>query len=119
MLNLKTKEWTEINSGISHGISYHSLTPVSHSQLLLVGGEPGSNLITKRVAMYDIITSEWKEEASLPPQFGGSEGGLKRHQAFATRNETAMSVICVGGYIDGGGKKLTDHMILLNFPIEN
>ena len=100
MLDLKTMKKTEIrNAGISAGLARHSLNPVSLSQLLLVGGNPSHDKVSNRVAIFDVSKSEWTEEATIPTQFGGSEGGLQQHQAFETRNETAVTVICVGGYV--------------------
>ena len=126
MLDLKTMKWIEIeNSGIPKGYTYHSLSPVSPSQLLLVGGKAGFPDISNRVAMFDVIGSKWEEEAPLPTQFSGYDSGrsfaLEEQQAFVTRNETTVSVICIGGafFRNIHERVHPEHMIVFDFSIEN
>ena len=117
-LDLDTFEWSEIKpSGIPDGLRAHSLTAVSSSQLLLVGGD--DFFITDRIAMFDLDKFEWKEREHLPLQFGGKRGGLAFHQAFELRNEYGLSIICIGGYMDNNWKQHSDHAIVFYFPLKN
>ena len=119
MLDLKKMEWIKIeNSGIEHGLRYHSLTPVSYSQLFRVGGHlDRSPWISNRIAMFDIAKFEWENEAILPGL--GSRGRLQKQQTFEVRNETVLTVICIGGFVDGNWKKHPNHMNIFEFPITN
>ena len=121
-LDLKIFKWREIReSGMSNGLGFHSLTPVSSSQLLLVGGIDVKDKIYSRIAMFDIIKSEWKERERLPVHFSGFEGGLDKHRAFQFQNERGLSIICIGGYINDNSKlrEHSYHMVIFDFPAQN
>ena len=125
MLDLKTTTWNEIeNTEISNRLRYNSLSPVSISQLLFVGGEADQPI--DQVATFDIIKSEWMKEAPFPPTFfppevdeQGSPKKLVDHQAFEMRNETAVVVICIGGLVAEFDVIHSHHMIIFELPIEN
>ena len=113
MLDMSDKNclsWTVIHdSGFTKGICSHTLSPISATRLLLVGGQ-SSDKISNKVRSFDVQTSEWQDEEPLPAEFGGSGGGLSCHSAVALQNGNRAMVICLGGYVDRSRKKHPNHI---------
>ena len=129
MLNMETMRWTKMrNAGFPYGLWLHSLNGVSLSQLFLVGGSPGRislynanfDSISKEVAMFDITNGGWSKEPNLPSVFGGNQGGLKKQRTFQVWNETAVTVISIGGHTHRYlNKRYSNYMIMFEFSAEN
>ena len=114
VLNMKSLVFTKIRdsaNGFSTAMGNHTLTRVSDSEILLVGGYPGDS-ISNRVKIFDATKFKWKEEAPLPSEFGGSDGGLKMHKAVEMSIGNSNCVICLGGYIDKLAKAHPSHVVV-------
>jgi len=112
VLNLRRLEWSKIDgAGFSTALCGQTLSPISRTQLMMVGGNPGGGLSNK-VWVFDAAKSVWKEDEPLPAEFGGSGGGLKCHRAVEIPKENGVFVLCIGGYVDAGLKKHPEHFIL-------
>ena len=111
-LDMKTLEFTEIrDTGSATLLADHTLTRASDSEIFLVGGNSGGS-ISNQVKLFDATKFEWKEEAPLPSEFGGSDGGLKMHEAVEMSIGNRDCVICLGGYIDRSLKTHPSHMVV-------
>ena len=106
MSDMNQLQWTEFkDSGFPTGISSHSLSPISSTQLLLVGGRLKDG-ISDQVKIFDVETSEWKSGGRI-------EGGRCNHgTAFALRDGNCGMVICLGGYIDASQRTHPNHMTI-------
>jgi len=101
--DMVARQWTALTKiEFAKGIRYHTITPISPTQLLLVGGEndEGSTL-SNRVRIFDADADKfaWKEEEPLERELVGA-GGLTEHKAVRTKNETGVVVLCLGGFVD-------------------
>ena len=67
--------------------------------------------MSKEVRIFDAEKSEWKDEAPLPAEFGGGEGGLWFHRSVEYEDGNGRSVMCFGGYVDSNWTKLSDNII--------
>ena len=121
VLDMKSLRWTVIKeTGFSSRIDGHSLSTISASQLLLIGGisrrRCGSSSSTASWKVFNVNEAEWSEEEPLSPTFGFG-GALMSHRAVTRQEENGVTVICVGGrlgsYYDF---KHPDHMAVLEFP---
>jgi len=112
VLNLRRLEWSKIDgAGFSSALCVQTLSPISRTQLMMVGGNsPGG--ITNKVWVFDAAKSVWKENEPLPAEFGGSGGGLMMHRAVEIPKENGVFVLCIGGYVDAELKKHPEHFIL-------
>ena len=99
MSDMNRLQWTEIrDSGFPREIYGHSLSPISSTQLLLVGGREWTG-ISNKVRIFVAEKSEWKDEAPLPAEFVGRGGGLTHHRAVELRDGNSAFLICLGGFI--------------------
>ena len=64
--------------------------------VVLVGRSLPGN-ISNQVKLFDADKSEWKEEAPLPSEFGGTDGGLMVHKAVQMQIGNNERVIYLGG----------------------
>ena len=116
MSDMNRLQWTEIeDSGFPTGICGHSFSPISSTQLLLVGGISFGR-ISNEVRIFDVEKSEWKEEAPLPAEFRGSRGGLSHHRAVEMRDGNSAMLICLGGYTDSPFKTHPNHIAVFEIP---
>ena len=124
MSDMKLLTWTKIqNFGFTGGMDEHTLSPISATQLFLVGGVSSHGVISNKVRIFDVDTYEWKDEAPLPAEFGGNGGGLKDHNAVELQDGNGTMVICLGGYMDKSGKTHPNHIGVfgaagLNAPVK-
>ena len=106
---METMEWTKIQNTI--GLDNITLSRVSDYEIMLVGGNPGGS-ISKQ--LFDVEKNEWRDEAPLPTQFGGSKGGLVEHRAVEFPKKNGVCVICVGGFVDDDATEHPNHMIVFD-----
>ena len=120
-LNSEKLEWTRIASdgltGFSMGLCYHTLSAISDTQIMMVGGDGkagafGNDKIMNKVWIYDAKKCRWKEDEPLPAEFGA---GLLMHQAVEIPKENGVFVLCIGGYVDTGRTKHPEHLVLYDF----
>ena len=113
--SLPAPAWTEIEAtGVSSGIADHTLSPISSSQLLFVGG-----VGSRRVQVFNIEKSEWSEEKPLPAEMTGEHGWLMHHRAVTWQTENGVIVFCVGGEVKnmeyGKYGKYSNHIAVFEF----
>ena len=114
VLDMRTLVWTKIDDfGFSTGLWLHTLTPISSSQLLLVGGEGSGTHASNRVKIFDADLNQWKDEDSLPDEFCANDGGLWGHSAIGVPKENGVAVICVGGTF-GFFEKFPNHILMFD-----
>ena len=106
-LDLQTLQWSKISEvGLSHATDGHSLSVISPSQLLLVGG-----LDSNLTMIFNADNSSWAEDERLPAEFGNYLSG---HKAVEVRKDgRVVKVICLGGSHRAGYSKY-----ILEFDIE-
>ena len=80
---------------------YQTLSPISSTELLLVGGGGEyRKFISDEVKIFDSEKNEWRDQHPLPYEFVGRKGGLLEHRAVSSQNENGATVICLGGFVD-------------------
>ena len=110
VLDLINHEFTRIReSGFPRGMRDHTLSPISATELLVVGGGD-YKFVSNRVKIFNTEKYEWVEKDPLPAEFGGSEGGLWYHKAVTSQNENGATVFCLGGYIDKSERIHSSHI---------
>ena len=89
-LDLKSLVWTRLR-GSGEALSCHTLSPLSPTQFLVVGG-------SNRVWIYDDDESTWTEEKRLPDSFCGENGEIRYHAAVEVKKEArVVSIVVLGG----------------------
>ena len=105
VLDLKSLEWTEIlETGLSTPLSNQTLTRATDTEIMLVGGNrkisDTESKISNKVKIYDVGKSEWRDEAPLPTEFGGADGGLLLHETVEMRCGSSVCLLSLGGFVD-------------------
>ena len=117
VLDMRTRVWTKIDSGFSTDLWGHTLSPISSSQLLLVGGTNGPSRLFQsqllHVMIFDADVNQWKNGESSPVEFCGNQEGLYHHRTVEIANKNGLIVICMGGKVSSG--KYHDHIFMLDF----
>ena len=90
-LDMRTLRWSEIgNADLSYSILGHSLSVISPSQLLLVGGDDFD-----KVLVFDADNSSWTVAQHLPAEIGD----VYRHRAVEVwKDGRVAKVVCLGGW---------------------
>ena len=115
VLDTRSFQWSHIEeTRFSKGINGHSLTRFSDTEMYVVGGMSGYGYLSKEVSVFDAAQSEWREEESLPAEFGGAEGGLVEQRSVGISIEGGAFVVCLGGLIDVKQCKHPDHMLVFD-----
>ena len=118
-LNLHTFQWTQIaDTGFPGEICDHTLSKVSPREILLTGGGLTSG-ISNQVKLFDVEVGKWRDEAALPVEVSGPNGGLRCHEAISVPREDGVFVICVGGYCNLKMTEHPTHMALLEIRCES
>ena len=108
ILDMETLIWTRIKAtGLPRGIEGHTLSRMSSSQMMLVGGKMESMGSSNAVLIFDAVKEEWREEAPISPEAGVN--GCYNHYAFPIPTDEGVVIVIIGGRDDA---KPSDLMLL-------
>ena len=109
-LHMKSMIWTQVKSKCGpRQLEYHSLSPISSSQLLLVGGG-GS----RKVWTFNVNDSSWKEQDQLSDDIVGADPNAEmvQHGAIHITTDEGLKVVCFGGRV--GVNQHSQHLLILS-----
>ena len=116
-LDLGQRKWADLGKfGFSDGMNWHSLSVISPSQLMLIGGK-GRGGQSDLVMIYDTKSDSWEKGPSLPPKIftGITNAAYHMHKAVEVREDGRVSkVVCVGGFLTQG--TYSRSMLVFNIP---
>ena len=106
VLDMKSLIWTKIGDS-GEGLMPHTLSPLSPTQLLLIGG-----FNSKRVRIYDVEDSSWSEESPLPAAMCGENEYLSGHSAVELKAENRIaSILVLGGFINSDNYEISKQIL--------